>query len=319
MLHFCRDQVYWECNTGAASEVSPELSVKNTLKLEALPTQSDTAIDLAKRWGSMVYFYSRGHLTFAKDRLVAFSGMARAMQHILKDRYVGGLWEKDFIFHLTWHTVSWNTATTNRHKEYVAPSWSWASMDCTTAYLSWWKSKKDEGQGIRELTTVSIIHLEQVGADPFGQITSGHVCLTGPLVEVRLNNKRDIYYDGHKLAAWSEPDVWPREDGDEDGMNLIFLGLYSVAAPLSLEEYFGAAGILLQKVPGTAATFLRAGFCQIIDYNKLPSLYYEISVRDGGPFRNSSNFMFRLVRPTRIGSLPDEFFDPTRGYAIKII
>jgi len=99
MLHFCHDQVYWECNTSAASEVSPELSVKGIYKSKALPTQLDTAITLAQRWNLMVCFYSRGHLTYFKDKLVAFSGLARAMQRITKDRYVGGLWERDFIFH----------------------------------------------------------------------------------------------------------------------------------------------------------------------------------------------------------------------------
>jgi hypothetical protein len=120
--------------------VSLELRVNDTLKLKALSTQSDTAKDLAKRWNWMVYFYSSSDLTFAKDKLVAFSGMARVMQRILKDGYVGGLWEKEFMFHLIWSAQRQNTTKNRRLKEYLAPSWSWASMNCITRYLEWWKA-----------------------------------------------------------------------------------------------------------------------------------------------------------------------------------
>jgi hypothetical protein len=37
------------------------------------------------------------------------------------------------------------------------------------------ESRDDEGQVIRELKTVSNIQIEHVGADPFGQVTPGHV------------------------------------------------------------------------------------------------------------------------------------------------
>jgi hypothetical protein len=87
--------------------------------------------------------------------------------------------------------------------------------------------------------------------------------LTGPLAEVELSNELDIYHHRHELAAFNDPDDWPRDNGEEDGVNLIFLGLHSVSAPLSLEEYFEATGTLLKKVPGSAVTFSRVGFCRI--------------------------------------------------------
>jgi len=109
-------------------------------------------------------------------------------------------------------------------------------MNCSTNYAPWWSTKSCEGQVIRELAVVSSIHLEHVGADSFGQLISGHVCFTGPLAEVRLGNNRDIYHNRHELAGHYELDVWPRVDGNKYGVNLIFLGLYSVAAPSSSDE-----------------------------------------------------------------------------------
>jgi hypothetical protein len=143
--------------------------------------------------------------------------------------------------------------------------------------------------------------------------------LTGPLAEVELSNELDIYHYGHELAAFNDPDDWPRDDGEEDGVNLTFLGLHSVSALLSLEEYFGATGTLLKKVRGSAVTFSRVGFCPIFDANKhlIPDSEGRLNTEHSST--NSKSFISGLARPMRIGSLPDEFFDPERGYTITII
>jgi hypothetical protein len=318
MLHFCRDQVYWECKTGAASESSSELSSEDTISLAGRPTKSDTATTLAERWDWMVYFYSRGNLTFASDKLVAFSGMARAMQRVVGDRYVAGLWVKDFIFHLTW-SMQWELTMTSpyRPKEYVAPSWSWASVNGSTRFLGWWRTKDDKEQIIRETATVSSIHLEYTDFDPFGRVKDGNVRMWGPLMNIKWNNQGDIYHQDSKLAAYTQLDVWP--DDDEQGMDLVYLGLYLTATKSAPDDCFEATGLLLQEVTGSVGVFSRVGLCRIIDSSRHLTAHHEQTAEQEELDTKSTEFMSELVHPTRIGSLPDELFNPQRGYAITII
>jgi len=44
-------------------------------------------------WSKVVENYSKADLTYQKDKLIALSGMAREIQHLLKSTYAAGLWE----------------------------------------------------------------------------------------------------------------------------------------------------------------------------------------------------------------------------------
>ncbi|KAN0110092.1 hypothetical protein V8E51_006479 [Hyaloscypha variabilis] len=73
-------------------------------------------------------------LTYDLDRLPALSGIASRFQPIFNCRYLAGLWECQLLDDLTWRVENPQITTKRRPllayapSEYVAPSWSWASI-----------------------------------------------------------------------------------------------------------------------------------------------------------------------------------------------
>jgi len=314
MLHFCQDQIYWECKTGTASEGSPVLGgMELSLKKFGRPTESSTVAETAQTWSWLVWFYSRANLTFAKDRLVAFSGIAKAMQHVVKDKYVAGLWETNFIRHLAWSVPPDEyEPKPRRPKEYVAPSWSWASVSGAV---------REYGQGsFHEVTSVSSIHLELTGQDPFGQVKAGYVRLVGPLLEVKCDwRHREVYCCGDQLIAYFMPDIRPEDD--KGGEDFVYLGLRLRLAPSrsSPNRYDQAIGLLLRQVPGLMGVFVRVGLLDIYGSSRMPTIASPQTDRLRQLRQNSARAISTLAQPTKISSVPDELFDPERGHTVTIL
>lgn len=83
-------------------------------------------------WCSLVMHYSERRLTYDTDRLVAISGLTRDMCAMLEElrpgtahRYLAGLREEEMTRMLLWSAREAGF----RHKTYITPSWSWASLD----------------------------------------------------------------------------------------------------------------------------------------------------------------------------------------------
>lgn len=74
--------------------------------------------------------YSRRHLTVPADRLNAISAMAEVLsKHIDQtDAYLAGHWRSSFPQSLMWCNFDKFGVKYHSSKEYVAPSWSWASV-----------------------------------------------------------------------------------------------------------------------------------------------------------------------------------------------
>jgi hypothetical protein len=72
-------------------------------------------------------------LTYECDKLVAIAAVAEELGQSYKCKYLAGLWEKDLELDLQWarvdqpHSVK-KVALKPRAKEYIAPTWSWASI-----------------------------------------------------------------------------------------------------------------------------------------------------------------------------------------------
>jgi hypothetical protein len=108
---------------------------------------SNTAV--YQDWYAVVQLYSMGNLTFSKDKLVALSGIAQTIVAVesskLGDGYLAGLWQSSLPASLLWqpeHTTSpfkanggeilnrvdKATSVPYRYANYIAPTWSWASI-----------------------------------------------------------------------------------------------------------------------------------------------------------------------------------------------
>ncbi|CAI0643507.1 unnamed protein product [Colletotrichum noveboracense] len=141
MVIFAQDQLYWSCQTSysACSGVminrsfgGPESLVDNIYPITTLyerPVQS--------QWEAIVRNYSRRHFGFAADKLPAASGLASVVHDIARSRgfdkyvFVAGLFidmnqPHSWVDELQWCTRSIDAS---RYDDYVAPSWSWASVN----------------------------------------------------------------------------------------------------------------------------------------------------------------------------------------------
>lgn len=181
--HFTKNQVFWECGEVVACEVFPE-KVPEHLTTWPWISQNDRAAFLEKKplagysWTEIVEQYSRCKLTFGKDKLVAISGVARAMPKNQHSEYLAGLWGgEDLIRQLHWRVI----ALAPRPLEYRGPSWSWASVD-TPVQL--WQGGDHFLPG-REFIHARVIdtQLELAGPDQFGAVCSA-----------KLNLKCDVLF-----------------------------------------------------------------------------------------------------------------------------
>lgn len=153
ILHFTKEQIFWQCPSLTACETSPaslpvgvhqeeaklELKWRKALHQNRL-TDLDMA-DLNAIWKHVVRSYTSCNLSFSSDKLIALSGIATAMQRGLDERFLAGLWDSvllenrelaDLGDQLCWSVSSGKNiagSPSTRYKEWCAPSWSWASMD----------------------------------------------------------------------------------------------------------------------------------------------------------------------------------------------
>ncbi|KAF2787707.1 HET-domain-containing protein [Melanomma pulvis-pyrius CBS 109.77] len=171
-LHFTTTEVFWECHHTSACESFPDV----------LPRECTVSSDyFAKKplspsmWGWIVERYSGCNLTYATDKLVAISGLARQIQKQTRDQYVAGMWREDLEFQLCWsHT--WMPRRTISDS-YIAPTWSWANTDSRVDIAiaeRFNETKENTFLWIKILH----VHLQHSGPDPFGQLSGASLHLS---------------------------------------------------------------------------------------------------------------------------------------------
>ncbi|KAH6670685.1 hypothetical protein B0J14DRAFT_565425 [Halenospora varia] len=81
----------------------------------------------------MVETYTLSNLTYQRDILVAFSGVAKWFQRRKADDDFAGMWKLDLEEQLCWKR---SQDSYQDHKDYIAPTWSWASVNLPVKFLS---------------------------------------------------------------------------------------------------------------------------------------------------------------------------------------
>lgn len=170
-VHFGDRQVYFECGVFAACEIFPAgYREPNTTSAFQRPKRSATRKD----WSDIVYEYSRCQLTKSQDKLVALGGLAKLVQESTPHRYLCGMWEEDLIAQLEWHTLPWSATGLPTHKRivpYVAPTWSWASIN--GKIMSLWAEKT----GRKRFIAIHDIQISYASPDVFGAVTAGRLVI----------------------------------------------------------------------------------------------------------------------------------------------
>lgn len=118
-LAFTKTQLYWECRCKGASEEFPseypielferrkrefkQPELHNKLKVKAINDHADGRLGsdhiprLSLAWHNLVMLYSRKHMTFEQDKLIAINGLASLFAQLIKSDYLAGLWKSTLL------------------------------------------------------------------------------------------------------------------------------------------------------------------------------------------------------------------------------
>ncbi|KAH7350621.1 heterokaryon incompatibility protein-domain-containing protein [Rhexocercosporidium sp. MPI-PUGE-AT-0058] len=144
------------------------------------------------KWWEIVEQYMTRSLTKDFDVLPALSGLARAFEPVVKDEYLAGHWKKDLMASLMWSRNPRHPADESSRydptipSEYLAPSWSWASiLGNLSAMSTTWKTR--DALALSALKVVEIINVQTItkGDDPFGQVIGGELKIRGRLFPIK--------------------------------------------------------------------------------------------------------------------------------------
>lgn len=220
-LSFGSQELSWECGESFRCEcggASKYLHAYQTYHLTNPDFNKDTVGDMW--YWTVPRGYGGRALTIPEDKLPAMSGVAKLYQSVLDDQYLAGLWAKDLILGLSWKV---DTDPVYRHHilephAYVAPSWSWLSVDANVGYLG--------PRLLHNDTEVVSAYCTPSGNDPTGRICAGAVTLRGPFQEAWMR------LSPYKLKTCSNVRLYLSKDLSLDNV----FGLVDTDTPLAVAE-----------------------------------------------------------------------------------
>lgn len=148
IIHFCRQEIFWECRESFWCESFPTtmpcssiFDLGDIIPLRQRPSKlwegsawhGDPNFPLQdlpyEVWDDAIKEYTKCQFTKPEDKLVAISGPAKYFKDYIKDTYLAGMWRKYLSAELGW----WLYPDRERYAlgeepAYYAPSFSWASV-----------------------------------------------------------------------------------------------------------------------------------------------------------------------------------------------
>ncbi|KAK4173055.1 heterokaryon incompatibility protein-domain-containing protein [Triangularia setosa] len=320
-LQYGTRQTYWECQSMRASE-DGYLCLLGTEEqgghIQRLVRTANLPVSVFARgeyreahtepdgmynwfhWYQMVQDYTARDISKPTDRLPAIAGLAKAvvkekgkddagLMKKMENGYMAGLWKSAFLEGLFWCKATGSIGQRQQltpPEEYVAPSWSWASVLGPVHFpvYDWysraarWKARMADFEPLVEYVSHAV---ELVGQDPFGRLAGGRLTVKAPLFAVRKVNRRqdrpppsntlfgepprrsevaDSVYqlqDGKKNHIWVEGgmDVALPDDKETELAAMFLFRLPFMLDHGFLDQRFG---LLLKRLDG--GCFRRVGF-----------------------------------------------------------
>ena len=203
-----------------------------------------------KLWDRKVETYSRTTVTFPLDKLVALSAIASTYHEQNEDckTYLAGLWKEQLPNGLSW-SVQEKTPRRRRQPEYIAPSWSWASVNGPISYEGYYPNDPYDQERIEIIDAKTALTLPNA---PFGAVTDGSLVIRAKCEDIKIKTDTETY---HKLKTgdiqgilltFDDHPLLIQPDADEDCWRYACHGLLEVVLlKLGIE-----AGIVLLRVDG---------------------------------------------------------------------
>ncbi|KAI0901056.1 HET-domain-containing protein [Annulohypoxylon nitens] len=210
-IHFTETELKWKCPTVANCSCG-------------LPTPPDMADPTAnfsilvrpekekKRqpwktsgwlWQQLVEHYSTRSLSYETDRMIALAGIATKVPEQRQD-YLGGLWRKQLDTGILWKAAG----PCRRTAEYVAPSWSWASLSGKIRFIPLSK----ETRFVWEVIEAKCLFSGSNG--DFGKVASAHLKVRGKVVHVNVEERPQNMRKEIAQERWDKGDAIFRPKGD---------------------------------------------------------------------------------------------------------
>ncbi|KAF5529098.1 heterokaryon incompatibility protein [Fusarium napiforme] len=278
ILHFAERQIAWECSEISALEMFPKRVPPGLLKASRMDVIdnlfSTTAItdgklvDFRRTWDDTVHKYTKTVLTFSNDKLIAFAGLAKAIEGLRNDTYYAGLWKSAFIYQLAWTRTRYDAAQQPLElSSGRAPSWSWLSVDGEILLPQAQKPRKH---------FASVVELPDTNCAGSSAITaSGSVLLRGGLlpidsIEWSDDNLSEFNINGLTLKdGWTFNDTHLDLEGTKDQILQLEKSGIALLPLFATDEHMQCIAVTGITVPGSmSVVFSRVGACQI-EYRKL--------------------------------------------------
>jgi hypothetical protein len=202
VLHFCEDELVWECLDGVRCECmyldfhqtgtrfgTDEWSHKFFKHRWSECILGITPSTIHDTWHMVVETASKLAITYEVDKLPALSGVAKTMQQKGAGAYLAGLWSANLAADLLW------TASAARPKVWRAPSWSWASTEGGEVKFPSTKNPFSKDYSIE----ISDFECPPLGADPTGEVSAGSITIIGLVTECILGRSVNEH-----LQKWHE-------------------------------------------------------------------------------------------------------------------
>jgi hypothetical protein len=234
VMYFHRRQIWWECLGLLACEMYPcglpagitiDSAHKGLSRIKSWKFAGGQKSEDFKEglWEKIIEDYSACELTRPEDKLIALSGIAKVMRDILKDEYIVGLWKGTLDSQLLWQRPP-KSPFLERPAQYRAPSWSWASVNGPIV-----AGARNYTSTARDATLIRIvdIQLQTPTTDLTGQVTSGFLRLSGPLMTIKISKQsrlagpwKSSEYTGsvydRSSKSWAQHQIVPRFDTRDD-------------------------------------------------------------------------------------------------------
>ncbi|KAF5971733.1 het-domain-containing protein [Fusarium coicis] len=201
ILYFGTYQMYFECSILTRDECTHDDS-KDFSRLTSI--QPFSTWKRSWWWSDFIREYSQRTLTFNNDRLPAISGIIHACKPPPGEVYLAGIWKSNLPEGLLWYVLNRKENTKDpivahmvnetgdnpsaivARQYYVAPSWSWASVNCKVGFEDY-EFKRFGGVSALEFISCSTTLVDSsADGDPYGRVKAGYLKVCGKLCKAAV-------------------------------------------------------------------------------------------------------------------------------------
>jgi hypothetical protein len=186
VLHYCADQMSFECREEFVSEDGLRLSGRHCNLFQEVGMEDARRSQHSANHGLWYYLlrdYGGRKLSKPSDKLPAVSGLARLFESRMQASYVAGLWSDALVEGLVWKAAPRiMDSEALASQTYIAPSWSWASCNGFV-----WQEVIATLHNWREIARVLEYHIELKTQNPYGELKGGWIRIEAPLIPLSPN------------------------------------------------------------------------------------------------------------------------------------